>query len=151
MYLASLGCEVVAVDSSKVGMDKATRLAMERGVSVETVVADLRSYVIEPGVWDGIVSVYCHPPSDIRIPLHRAVFHGLRSGGVFLLEAYGARQLDYGTGGPRSVDMLMSLDALRRELSGLHFVHAVETERVVREGKYHDGLGAVVQVVAIKP
>ena len=47
--------------------------------------------------------------------------------------------------------MLVSLDELRRELAGLEFLHAAELEREVREGAYHTGLAAVVQLVARKP
>ena len=38
---------LVGVDGSKVGLDKARRLAAERGVSIETVVTDLRDFEIE--------------------------------------------------------------------------------------------------------
>ena len=55
------------------------------------------------------------------------------------------------TGGPPDEDKLMTLADLRRELAGLDFVHAVELEREVVEGRLHHGLGAVVQVVAVRP
>ena len=76
---------------------------------------------------------------------------GLRPGGVFVLEAYTPAQLRYRTGGPPHEAMLMTLAGLRRELAGLDFVHAVECEREVVEGRLHHGLGAVVQVVAVRP
>jgi len=40
---------------------------------------------------------------------------------------------------------------LRGELAGLELLHAVELDREVREGRLHTGMGAVVQVVAVKP
>jgi hypothetical protein len=43
-----------------------------------------------------------------------------------------------------------TLAQLLQELDGLDFVHAMERERVVEEGKAHNGLSAVVQVVAYK-
>lgn len=150
VYLASLGYDVVAVDSSEVGLGKANQLAAEHGVSITTIVADLRDFRIEPESWDGIIAIYCHVPSDIRGPLHRAAVKGLKQGGAFVLEAFSPRQLDYGTGGPSSIDMLMSLEDLESELSGLRLVHAVEIEREVREGSRHTGLASVVQIVGIK-
>ena len=60
-------------------------------------------------------------------------------------------QLAYGTGGPQSPDMLMSLDDLKRELAGLEFIHAVHMEREVREGSGHTGLASVIQLLAKKP
>ena len=151
VYLASLGYEVTGVDGSEVGLRKAVELATERGVSITTIHADLSTFEIEAEQWDGIIACYCHVPSTIRIPLHRAVVRGLKSGGVFVLEAFSKEQPAYGTGGPQSLDMLMSLDELKRELTGLEFVHAVQIERDVREGSGHTGLASVVQVLALKP
>ena len=151
VYLASLGYQVTGVDGSEVGLRKAVELARERGVSITTIHADLGEFEIEPEQWDGVIACYCHLPSDIRIPLHRAAVRGLKPGGIFVLEAFSKEQLAYNTGGPQSLDMLMSLDELTQELAGLEFVHAVRIERGVREGSRHTGLASVVQVMGIKP
>jgi SAM-dependent methyltransferase len=150
VFLAQQGFEVVAVDQSPVGLRKAGALAAERGVRIETVLADLADYRIESGGWDGIVSIWCHLPQPLRADVHRQVVAGLRSGGVFLLEAYTPAQLGYGTGGPKSVDLLPTLAELRTELDGLDLVHAVEREREVHEGRGHFGLSAVVDIVAVR-
>ncbi len=151
VYLASLGYDVVAVDGSRVGLEKAQRLAHDRGVRIRTVVADLAEYYIEPSSFDAVVSIWCHVPSGLRRELHRRVVFGLRRGGMLLLEAYTPHQLDYATGGPPSSDMMMCLSGLQRELDQLEFIIGHECERDVREGKYHDGLSHVVQVLARKP
>jgi SAM-dependent methyltransferase len=150
VFLAQQGFEVVAVDQSPVGLRKAGALAAERGVRIETVLADLADYRIESGGWDGIVSIWCHLPQPLRADVHRQVVAGLRSGGVLLLEAYTPAQLGYGTGGPKSVDLLPTLVELRTELDGLDLVHAVEREREVHEGQGHFGLSAVVDIVAVR-
>jgi SAM-dependent methyltransferase len=151
VYLASRGYEVTAVDGSAVGLAKAEALAAEHGVSIITRVADLAEFPIGPAAWDGIISCYCHVPSAIRAPLHRAVVAGLKPGGVFVLEAFSKEQLGYASGGPREPDLLMSLDDLLGELAGLEFLHAETLERDVREGNRHTGLASVVQVLALKP
>ena len=151
VYLASLGYEVTGVDGSEIGLRKARELAAEQGVVITTIHADLSVFRIELGQWDGIIASYCHVPSAIRIPLHQAAVRGLKPGGVFVLEAFSKEQLAYNTGGPPSLDMLMSLDELKQELAGLEFIHAVQLEREVREGSRHTGLAAVVQLLAQKP
>lgn len=151
VYLAGLGYDVTAVDASSVGLKKAQRLARERGVKISTIVSDLGEFEIEPDGWDGIVSIFCHVPPAIREPLHRKVVAGLRSGGMLVLEAYRPKQIEYGTGGPPVPELTMTLEGLRQELSGLEFKHAEELDRDVTEGLFHTGIGAVVQVVAIKP
>ncbi|MGB9081840.1 MAG: class I SAM-dependent methyltransferase [Desulfuromonadaceae bacterium] len=151
VYLATLGCTVTAVDGSATGLRKAEALAAERSVAITTVVADLGKYMIEPEQWDGIVSCYCHVPSSIRAPLHRAAVRGLKPGGVFVLEAFSKEQLAYNSGGPQDLDLLMSLEDLKYELAGLEFIRAATLERDVREGTRHTGLASVVQVLAVKP
>jgi hypothetical protein len=46
VFLAGHGHDVVAVDASTVGLAKAQRLASERSVTIETVVADLAHFEI---------------------------------------------------------------------------------------------------------
>jgi hypothetical protein len=76
---------------------------------------------------------------------------GLAPGGALVLEAYTPRQLALGTGGPQDEERTMTLAALRDELAGLDFEIGRELEREIREGRYHDGRGAVVQVLGRKP
>ena len=150
VFLAQQGFRVVAVDQSPVGLRKAEGLAAERGVRIETVVADLADYRIAPDHWDGIVSIWCHLPRPLRAAVHGQVAAGLRVGGAFLLEAYTPAQFGYGTGGPKTADLLPTLAELRAELAGLDLVHAVEREREVHEGQGHFGQSAVVDIVAVK-
>ncbi len=151
VWLAERGHAVTAVDGSAVGLEKARRLAADRGVEIETVHADLANHPIEPGAWAGIVSIFGHLPPDIRREVHRRAALGLRPGGLLLLEAYTPRQLTYGTGGPPTAEMMMDLEGLRAELPGLEFLIGQEIERRVEEGRYHSGLAHVVQVVAQAP
>lgn len=151
VWLAEQGHEVTAVDASAVGLEKARRLAASRGTTITTVHADLAEYPIEPGAWDGIVSIFCHLPPTLRADLHRRCVAGLRPGGLMLLEAYTPRQVGRGTGGPPSAELMMDAQTLRAELAGLDLMELQECEREVHEGAFHNGLGAVVQLVARKP
>ncbi len=150
VFLAARGFEVVAVDSSRVGLAKAEALARERGLSITTQVADVTKLSIAPGAWSGIVSLWLHMPATERAPLHAACVAGLAPGGAFVLEAYTPRQLEFRTGGPATVERLVTLATLRGELAGLDLEIGRELEREVHEGRFHDGHGAVVQVLARK-
>jgi SAM-dependent methyltransferase len=150
VWLAEQGHSVLCVDGSDVGLRKARELAQERGVSIDTEVADLSSYAIAPGAFTGIVSSWCHLPSALRARIHAACVAALRPGGVLILEAYTPAQLAFNTGGPKDPDMLPTLAMLREELKGLDFEIGVEREREVHEGGAHGGRSAVVQVCARK-
>jgi len=106
--------------------------------------------VIQTDYWDVIVSIFCHLPPSIRVPLHANIVKGLRKGGFLVLEAFTVEQLIYKTGGPPTAELMMSLNDLRNEFIGLEFQHAIEKIRNIEEGKFHKGKSAVVQVLAIK-
>jgi SAM-dependent methyltransferase len=150
VFLAKQGHQVVAVDGSKVGMQKAEKFAAMENVAIETIVADLADFIIQPESYDSIVSISCHLPKKLRVAVHQQVVKGLKQGGTFILEAYTPAQLNYATGGPKDIDMLMTLADLKTELQGLHFIVAQEIEREVNEGQFHTGMAAVVQIVATK-
>lgn len=151
VYLATLGHAVTSVDASEVGLAKARALAAAKGVSITTVAADLSTFAIAPDSWEGIVSIFCHLPPALRRRVYADAVRGLIPGGVFVLEAYRPAQIALGTGGPSNAENTPTLAALREELAGLEFVHAVELERHIHEGALHHGRSAVVQVVARRP
>jgi len=151
VFLAEQGYDVIAVDASSVGLEKARKLATERGVSIETIVSDLGQYDIEPESLEGVVSIFAHVPPPVRKELHKKIVNGLRPGGVLILEAYRPDQLKYKTGGPPTAEFMMTLESLEQELKGLSFEYAMELDRDVVEGKFHTGKGAVVQLIGIKP
>jgi SAM-dependent methyltransferase len=150
VFLAQQGYSVTAVDASRVGLDKARKLAEGNGVMVDFIHADLADYDLGVNQWDGIVSIFCPLPSSIRKALYKKVMAGLKQNGVLLLEAYTPEQLKYDTGGGNSVDTMQSEASLKLELAGLIFKHLVELERNVVEGVYHTGIGSVVQAIAAK-
>lgn len=150
VFLARQGYSVTAVDGSRVGLQKAKKLADENGVSLELVHADLAEFDIGESKWDGIISIFCPLPSALRKELHKKVVAGLKPNGVFLLEAYTPDQLTYRTGGGNSADTMTTKASLILELEGLRFKHLIELERDVVEGVYHTGPGAVVQAIALR-
>lgn len=148
VYLAGKGFAVTAVDGSQAGLTKLTKFAAERGVSVEVTCADLAEYDMGQNKWDAIVSVWCHLPPALRADVHKRCVAALKPGGFLILESYTPRQLEYKTGGPPVAEMMMTLGGLRSELDGLEILHEADIDRVIHEGKGHEGKSAVVQLVA---
>ncbi|HUR56951.1 MAG TPA: methyltransferase domain-containing protein [Opitutaceae bacterium] len=151
IFLASRGHAATAVDQSEAGLAKARALAQTRGVPLTGVAADLAEFTIAPQTWSGIVAIFMHLPPALRCSVLARAAAGLRPGGVFVMEAYRPAQLGYGTGGPKDVTLLPTLNELRAELGDLDFLIAREIERDVREGGGHTGPSAVVQVLARRP
>ncbi len=150
VFLAEQGYEVVGVDRSQVGMDKAQGLAQERGVFIETVVSSIEDFDLTEGEWQGIISVFFHLPPELRKKVNQAVVKGLAPGGILILESFTPQQLEFGTGGPPHPERLVSLATLEEEFEGLKFLLSQETEREIREGRMHTGWSSVAQVVGVR-
>ncbi|MEO1444921.1 MAG: class I SAM-dependent methyltransferase [Cyanobacteria bacterium J06635_11] len=150
VFMASRGLSVLGVDCSEVGLEKAKSLAKSRGVVIETEVADLAEFQPKENHFGSVVSISAHLPSAIRHKLYPLIEKALKPNGIFLLEAYSENQLAKDTGGPKDIDMLMSVAKLRQELPNLKPILATEIEREVNEGKGHTGMASVVQYIARK-
>lgn len=97
-----------------------------------------------------MVSIFCHLPSAVRADVHPRLAHGLRRGGVLLLESYTPAQIGRGTGGPPTSDMMLDLATLCATFAGFEVQLGREIERDVHEGQGHRGASAVVQFVATR-
>ena len=150
VFMASLGLNVLGVDCSEVGLKKAQILASSRGVVIETEVADLAEFEPKEDYYCSVVSISAHLASSIRKKLYPRIEKALRPGGIVLLEAYSESQLAKDTGGPKDIDMLMSVEKLQREFQNLKPIIVKEIEREVCEGEGHTGMASVVQYVARK-
>lgn len=151
VFIAQQGHRVVTIDLSPVGVEKARELAASRGVGIDARVGDLDSFDMGDGIWDSIVSIFCHVPSALRRRVHANIKRALRPGGRFVLEAYTKANIGRGVGGPQNDDLTVELAELEADFAGWKFeVHQV-VERNIVEGKHHNGMSSTVQFVAIKP
>ena len=151
VFLAESGHRVVTVDLSEVGVKKAQQLAAQRGVNIDAQVADLETFAMGDEKWDAIVSIFCHVPTDLRRKVHRNIHKALKSGGVYVLEAYNKNNIGRGVGGPQTPDMTVELSELQKDFTGWSFEIARQVEREIVEGKFHNGMSATTQVVVRKP
>jgi len=150
VFLAELGFDVVAVDSSEVGLLKADQMAESRGLKIETIVADLADFKIEEEGYDLIISIFCHLPQKLRTIVYKQCVTGLKTGGSMLMESFSMDQLKYKSGGPQTDRLLYSLKEMKQLFTGLELVVAKETVRELYEGKYHTGEAAVLQLFGKK-
>ena len=138
VWLARQGWEVIAVDFSRVGLDKARRLAVEHGVDahVELAVADALTYE-PPGPVELVVIAYLQvPAAQQRVILEHAAAW-LRPGGTLFVVAHDRSNVERGHGGPSDPDVCYDVDATVEALPGLRIVSA---EVVRRDVETDDGL-----------
>jgi SAM-dependent methyltransferase len=150
VWLAQQGMKVTSVDIAPQGMAKAHALALQRGVALNTEVADLTHYPLGHARWDAIVSIFLHFPAQLRQAFHARCLDALKPGGVLIYEVYGDLQLGLGTGGPREAELLPSAAEVAADFASVSVLHSYAGLRDIHEGNLHSGAGYVVQLVLQK-
>lgn len=151
VWLARQGHRVTTVDASPRGLQKASRMALEAGVPLRTICADLRGWDWPEAACDAVVAIYLHLRPEDRPRLHAAMLAALRPGGLVILEAFTPAQISNPSGGPKNPDMLYTADMLRDDFAGAEIVELEETATSLDEGPGHRGPAAVVRLVARRP
>jgi SAM-dependent methyltransferase len=151
VWLAQQGLDVLSVDVSEAGLEKARELAADRGVRLRTERADLTTWTWPEAQYDLVAAIFIHFPPEVRARMHRAMFQALKPGGVLILEAFTPEQLEYRSGGPPLVEMLYTADMLRIDFAGGEFLGIEGLVTELAEGKYHRGPAAVVRLLLRRP
>lgn len=149
MWLAERGWRATGVDFSPVALEKARRLAAARGVDVEWVEADVRSWHPDRS-FDLVAIFYLHLPSDQRRSVYRTFAGVVAPGGHLLVVGHDAENLTAGVGGPQDPDVLYSAQDLIASIegSGLVVERAEQLRRPVEtDDGTVDALDALVRAV----
>jgi SAM-dependent methyltransferase len=151
VWLAERGFDVTATELSPVALDKAARLAAQRGVSVDFAHADALCWTYPEESFDLVVGVFIQfaAPDERRV-LFDNMKRTLKPGGRIVLQGYTPKQLDYRTGGPSAVENLYTAALLREAFGDLELECLQEYEDVLSEGLAHRGQSALIGMVARK-
>jgi len=151
IYAAQQGWDVCAIDQSIVGKEKTLNRAEELDVTINYQIGNVLDYQLKgKELFDVIVLCFIHLPSSVRRTFHQSLRPLLKDGGRVILEGYRPEQLDYGTGGPKSLDMLYTIEELTEDFAQFSKTDIVENERILAEGNYHKGQSALVEGIIIK-
>ncbi len=149
VWLAEQGLTVLAQDFSPNAQAKARKLADERGVSLNFELSDLTAREWEKDQYDVVVGIFFQflAPTD-RASVFEGIRRTVRPGGLVLIEGYGLGQIEYGTGGPKTREKLYTEDLLRRAFADFSDVQITAYDAGISEGPGHDGMSALVDMVA---
>ena len=146
VWLAERGWRVTAVDFSPVGLSKARRLAAERKVSVDWLLADLLDYQPAPDKFQLALVAYLQVPAEQRAAVLLKACSALVSGGVILVIGHDLTNLSEGVGGPQDPSVLYTPDEIVAELPGLFVQRAERVRRPVEvDGQIHDAIDTLVR------
>ena len=90
VYLATQGFDVLGLDISPTGLNKANQLAEHHNVKIKTQVVDLESYQLKKNFYDVILCTYY-----MQRDLFKQIKDSLKPGGMVLIETYNTDYLQY--------------------------------------------------------
>jgi tellurite methyltransferase len=137
VFLAKKGFTVDGVDISEVALRKAKRLARENKVTINTINADLTTYVIKPDTYDVIVDI-----DFLQRSLIPQIKRGLKRKGVVVFQNHTVEQAKNKSGFQIRRDALLQPGELREIFKDFQILVYRET---------NDGKNAWASMVARKP
>ncbi len=152
VWLAEQGLEVLSVDASSAAQTKARKLAQQRSVTMRFEQVDLLQWDASGATFDLVVAIFIQFVGAAQRPqLFAQLKKFLKPGGILLLQGYTPRQLDYRTGGPSQIENLYTESMLREGFADMQILHLAEHDDVIHEGVGHNGMSALIDMVACKP
>ncbi|OSI16188.1 tellurium resistance protein TehB [Neisseria dentiae] len=151
IFLAQLGLEAEGVDMSARGLEKAQKLAQQKGVRFATRLANISEMDLPIDHYAVITSVFCHFAEPERSRTLQRMITALQSGGLFAGVFYHPDQIGRGTGGPSDPAMLGTLEEMQQALHGLEWLVAEHSLREMNEGSRHQGVSSVIYLLGRKP
>lgn len=153
IWLAERGWDATGIDFSAVALSKARRHAEARGVRVEWIEADVRTWAPE-STFDLVLLCYVQLPEDERRAVHRAAAAAVAEspGARLLVVAHDRENVSAGVGGPQDTAVLSTAEEVAADIEGLGL--AVErAERVRRPVTTETGTADALDLLvrAVRP
>jgi cyclopropane fatty-acyl-phospholipid synthase-like methyltransferase len=151
VFLAEQGLDVLSVDISPRGQEKARKLAQKRGVTVRFELADLGNWAWPQAEFDVVAAIFFQFTGPAgRDKIFAGIKKTLKPGGLLLLEGYGPKQLEYKTGGPPHLENLYTRELLEQAFGDFSSLEVRAYDAVIEEGARHSGMSALVDLVGRK-
>lgn len=146
VYAATQGWQVDAFDLSAEGQKAALQLAKQKNVTLNFDLCNAFTFTTNKK-YNAIASIYFHIPPVKRVDFHKKLTTLLAPQGVVIVEAFNKKQIKNNSGGPKDIDMLMSVDELLNDFSALQCIECYETVVNLQEGKYHVGNAEIIRYI----
>lgn len=152
VWLAEQGFSVTAFDFVPNAVAKARRLAERRAATVRHQLGDIYTWPWAAARYDAVVAIFIQfLPPDLRDNVFAGMKSVLEPGGLFLLQGYRPEQVDYGTGGPPLREHMYTRAWLEQQFIDWNILVLDNYDAVIREGRAHNGMSALIDLVASKP
>jgi SAM-dependent methyltransferase len=151
VWLAKQGMQVVGFDASDIALTKAKQFVQDNQVEVEYFFSDTDSFDWQANAYDAVIAIFIQfADPAMRERIFQNAYKTLKSGGVFILQGYTPKQLEYKTGGPSLLEHLYTEEMIRDLCQDFEILDLSCYEKELNEGARHAGMSALLGLVAQK-
>lgn len=151
VWLAKQGMQVTGFDVSDIALAKARQFAQESQVSINYSLSDVDGFDWKTDVFDAVVGIFIQfADPQMRSRIFKQVKQSLKPGGIFILQGYTPKQLEYKTGGPSLIEHLYTEEMIRELSHGFEILELRCYEKELSEGPRHTGMSALLGLVSKK-
>ena len=151
VWLAKQGMQVVGFDASDVALAKAKQFAQDHQVEIEYSFSDTDSFDWQENAYDAVIGIFIQfADPAMRERIFQKTHKALKSGGIFILQGYTPKQLEYKTGGPSLIEHLYTEELIRSLAKEFQILDLCCYEKELNEGARHAGMSALLGLVAKK-
>lgn len=151
VWLAKQGMSVAGFDVSDIALAKAKKFAKENHVEVVYSLSDSDGFDWQSEYYDAVVAIFVQfADPQMRARIFEQVYQSLKPGGIFILQGYTPKQLEYKTGGPSLIDHLYTEEMVRGLAKDFEILDLCCYEKELSEGARHTGMSALLGLTAKK-
>lgn len=151
VWLAKQGMQVTAFDVSDIALAKAKQFAKDEQVSIQYSLCDVDGFAWQSDAYDAVVGIFIQfADPQMRTRIFEQVRQTLKPGGIFILQGYTPKQLDYKTGGPSLLEHLYTEEMICELSQGFEILDLRCYEKQLSEGPRHTGMSALLGLVSKK-
>jgi SAM-dependent methyltransferase len=143
VWLAKQGMLVTGFDVSDIALAKANQFASENQVNIQYSLSDTDGFDWQPNTYDAVIGIFIQfADPEMRARIFNQVYQTLKPGGIFILQGYTPKQLQYKTGGPSLIEHLYTEGLIRELAKGFEILDLHCYEKELSEGARHAGMSA---------
>lgn len=155
IFAAKRGLDVTAFDISEEGKRKALSLAEKENVKIKYEVGNIFDLDLVNEKYDVVALIFAHFPPNILSEYHQGIANLLEDEGIIILEGFSKghlplRNVNPEVGGPNKIEMLFSIESIKKDFPNFEIIQLEELEVEMSEGNYHNGTSKVVRFIGKK-
>ena len=151
VWLAKQGMRVTSFDVSDIALSKANQFAADNKVNIQYSLCDTDGFDWQTNSYDAVVAIFIQfADPEMRARIFKQAYRTLKPGGLFILQGYTPKQLEYKTGGPSLIEHLYTEEMIRELSQDFEILQLQCYEKELSEGARHIGMSALLGMVAKK-